>query len=124
MPADQGFKGNFIPLGNEGFQQLPIRHAACDSDGPTLKPARHWGGRRRTASSSCFGGTAGGPLIRNKLFLFSSYQGTRIAQGVTNLSTVPTLTERSGLFWLNRKSSFMRAPKICPVTSLAASESR
>ena len=37
-----------------------------------------------------FGGTAGGPLIRNKLFLFGSYQGTRIAQGVTFVSTVPT----------------------------------
>jgi len=30
-------------------------------------------------------------------------------------------TERSGRFWLNRKSSFMRAPKICPDTSFAAS---
>jgi hypothetical protein len=45
-----------------------------------------------------FGGTAGGPLVRNKLFLFGSYQGTRIAQGVTNLSTVPTQNERNGIF--------------------------
>src|SRR2546425_9661781 len=45
-----------------------------------------------------FGGTAGGPLVRNRLFLFGSYQGTRIAQGVTNLSTVPTQNERNGIF--------------------------
>jgi hypothetical protein len=45
-----------------------------------------------------FGGTAGGPLIRNKLFLFSSYQGTRVAQGVTSLSTVPTPSELNGIF--------------------------
>jgi hypothetical protein len=45
-----------------------------------------------------FGGTAGGPLIRNKLFLFGSYQGTRIAQGVTFISTVPTDAQRNGIF--------------------------
>jgi hypothetical protein len=45
-----------------------------------------------------FGGTAGGPLRKNKLFLFGSYQGTRIAQGVTYLSTVPTAAEHNGLF--------------------------
>lgn len=45
-----------------------------------------------------FGATAGGPLVRNKLFLFSSYQGTRIAQGVTALSTVPSDAQRNGQF--------------------------
>jgi hypothetical protein len=45
-----------------------------------------------------FGGTAGGPLKKNKLFLFSSYQGTRIAQGVTFVSTVPTADQHNGLF--------------------------
>ncbi|HTM51598.1 MAG TPA: TonB-dependent receptor [Bryobacteraceae bacterium] len=45
-----------------------------------------------------FGGTAGGPIVRNKLFLFGSYQGTRIAQGVTNVSTIPTQNERNGIF--------------------------
>ena len=45
-----------------------------------------------------FGGTAGGPLVRNKLFLFGSYQGTRIAQGVTFVSTVPTDAQRNGIF--------------------------
>jgi hypothetical protein len=47
-----------------------------------------------------FGGTAGGPLVRNKLFLFGSYQGTRIAQGVTFVSTVPTDAQRNGIFSL------------------------
>ena len=45
-----------------------------------------------------FGGTMGGPLVRNKLFLFASYQGTRIAQGVTAVSTVPLESERNGIF--------------------------
>jgi hypothetical protein len=45
-----------------------------------------------------FGGTLGGPFIRNKLFFFGSYQGTRVAQGVTYVSTVPTTAERNGVF--------------------------
>ncbi|MGH9510818.1 MAG: TonB-dependent receptor domain-containing protein [Terriglobales bacterium] len=37
-----------------------------------------------------FGGSVGGPVIKNKLFFFGDFQGTRQASGVTNLLTVPT----------------------------------
>ena len=37
-----------------------------------------------------FGGTVGGPIIKNKLFFFGDYQATREANGTTNLLTVPT----------------------------------
>jgi len=37
-----------------------------------------------------FGGTFGGPIIKNKLFFFGDYQGTRQASGITNQLTVPT----------------------------------
>ncbi len=37
-----------------------------------------------------FGGTIGGPIIKNKLFFFGDYQGTRETNGATNLLTVPT----------------------------------
>jgi len=44
-----------------------------------------------------FGGTIGGPAKKNKLFLFSDYQGTRQSQGIdTGLIPVPTLTDRTG----------------------------
>ncbi len=47
-----------------------------------------------------FGAMAGGPLKRNKLFLFGSYQGTRIRQQRL-LSAFPTTAqERAGLFRL------------------------
>jgi hypothetical protein len=44
-----------------------------------------------------FGGTLGGPVIKNKLFLFGDYQGTRTTEGIsTGKIPVPTLAARSG----------------------------
>jgi hypothetical protein len=53
-----------------------------------------------------FGATAGGPIKKNKLFIFGDYQGTRIADSggsVTNLgysgyTTVPTAAMKAGNF--------------------------
>lgn len=44
-----------------------------------------------------FGGTAGGPIKKNKIFFFADYQGTRQSQGIdTGLIPVPSLADRSG----------------------------
>ena len=37
-----------------------------------------------------FGGTAGGPVKRNRVFFFSSYEGLRVTRGTTLLRTVET----------------------------------
>ncbi len=37
-----------------------------------------------------FGGSIGGPVIKNKLFFFGDYQGTRQTSGITNQLTIPT----------------------------------
>ena len=45
-----------------------------------------------------FGGTAGGPIKKDKLFVFGGYQGTRIRSGAPVLTTVPTAAFRTGDF--------------------------
>ena len=43
-----------------------------------------------------FGASAGGPVIRNRTFLFANYEGLRQATGITNLVTVPSAAARQG----------------------------
>ena len=42
-----------------------------------------------------FGGTAGGPIIRDKTFFFTDYQGIRVRQPQTITSTIPTVAQRT-----------------------------
>src|SRR5205085_1517055 len=60
-----------------------------------------------------FGGSIGGPILKNKLFFFGAYQGTQ-SRNVTqaNSATVPTAAERSGDF-----SSIPR-PLVNPFTNV------
>ena len=45
-----------------------------------------------------FGGSAGGPIRRNKMFLFGDYQATRARQGGRRTATVPNDAFRNGDF--------------------------
>ena len=45
-----------------------------------------------------FGGSLGGPIRKNKNFIFGDYQGTRRKNGGSVLTTVPTALARSGDF--------------------------
>jgi hypothetical protein len=45
-----------------------------------------------------FGGTAGGPIIRNRTFIFGAYEGLRQATGGQLFLTVPTDLQRKGDF--------------------------
>jgi hypothetical protein len=52
-----------------------------------------------------FGGSVGGPIIKNKTFVFFDYQGTRNVQGIPSYAQVPTMLERQGNFTENFASS-------------------
>ena len=46
-----------------------------------------------------FGGTIGAPIIKNKVFFFGDYQGTREIRGLSSgLINVPSILERTGDF--------------------------
>src|SRR5262249_20798955 len=45
-----------------------------------------------------FGGTLGFPVVKNKLFFFGDYQGTREVRGVSQNQVVPSVLEKTGDF--------------------------
>lgn len=58
-----------------------------------------------------FGGTVGGPILRNKTFFFFSYEGLRWTQAVTTTGTLPTLAQREGDF----SSTYNSAGQVIPI---------
>jgi len=45
-----------------------------------------------------YGVSAGGPIRRDRLFVFADYEGTRLTEAITRVTSVPTLRERVGDF--------------------------
>jgi hypothetical protein len=43
-----------------------------------------------------FGVTAGGPILKDRTFIFGNYEGLRQSLGITQVNTVPTETARAG----------------------------
>ena len=59
----------------------PFTQFAPDAATGRLIPSSRW---------QQFGGTLGGPIIKNKLFAFGDYQTTRQKNGISNQETIPT----------------------------------
>jgi hypothetical protein len=47
-------------------------------------------------SRNQFGGSAGGPIAKNRIFIFGDYEGIRQNQGLTTLADVPSMDARNG----------------------------
>jgi hypothetical protein len=45
-----------------------------------------------------FGGSLGGPVVRNRIWWHGAFQRTHISEGTTDTGTVPLPTERDGIF--------------------------
>lgn len=45
-----------------------------------------------------FGATAGGPIVKNRIFWFANYEGIRVARPTTSVGTVPTALQLRGDF--------------------------
>jgi hypothetical protein len=54
------------------------------------------GSARAELHRNQFGGTIGGPIVRDKVFFFGDYQGTREVRGHPQLVLVPSASERTG----------------------------
>ena len=55
---------------------------------PAAKPPLH---------RNQFGGTFGGPIIKNKVFFFTDYEGYRQLLHYNNFDTIPTVNDRNGI---------------------------
>jgi hypothetical protein len=71
-----------------------FRNSALDAKGYFESPAS----KKASFKQNQFGGTLGGPIVRDRLFWFGDYQGTSIRTPMTFISTVPTVAQRTGDF--------------------------
>jgi Carboxypeptidase regulatory-like domain/TonB-dependent Receptor Plug Domain len=93
--------GVFIALSRGGTNQF--HGSAYDYLRNTVLNARNYFTRapnpKPTLIQNQFGGTFGGPILRDRLFGFFSYQGTRIQQSqILAPAFVPTPAQRNGTF--------------------------
>ena len=73
--------------------------------------ANNYTGIPRTSSTSTiFGGTLGGPILRNKLFFFADYSGNRFHNGGVATATVADALMRQGDFSELLNTGIMCAP--------------
>jgi len=62
-----------------------------------LDAKNYFGNTRGTLQRNQFGGTLGGAVVKNRLFFFGDYQGTRQSQGIsTGNLLVPSIAEKGG----------------------------
>lgn len=67
-----------------------------------------------------FGGTLGGPILKNRTFFFLNYEGFRRGAGITRITNVPTDEQRSGIFTFEDPNTHQPVTVTVPVTPVSA----
>lgn len=78
----------------------------------------------RGTNLKIYGGTLGGPIIRNKLFTFTSYEHWKDVSPLPFVLTLPTALERMGDFSQSRLSNGVIRTIYDPLTSTGSSGAR
>ena len=77
-----------------------------------------------TLSRNQYGGTLGGPIVRNKAFFFGDFEGFRQDRRVTSISSIPTPAQRQGVLAVDvrdpRSEAVYPAGTRIPMTAFAA----
>ncbi|HLK62964.1 MAG TPA: carboxypeptidase regulatory-like domain-containing protein [Bryobacteraceae bacterium] len=99
--GDNGFHGSAYEF---------LRNDAMDARG-------FFDGAKLPFRRNQFGASAGGPLRKDKLFLFANYEGLRQSLTTTTIDTVPSLNARNGLL---AAGTVKVSPLVTPYLSLFA----
>jgi hypothetical protein len=67
-----------------------------------------------------FGASAGGPIRKDKIFVFGDYEGIRQSKGITNVDTVPSVAARNGTLCSAPSSPSSDNPTPCTTQQLPA----
>ena len=67
-----------------------------------------------------FGGTLGGPIVKNRTFFFLNYEGFRRRAGITRITNVPTDAQRAGTFTFEDPNTHQPVTITVPVTAVSA----
>ena len=75
-------------------------------------------GIKPTLAQNQFGGTFGGPILKDKLFFFMDYEGLRAISHSLTTATLPTAAELNGLFTVDGTASGAPIPVKNPYTGV------